>query len=350
MLKLSTRIKSAAVWTICLSVWLASVVALFGVSTACAAQQTFAQIANEVQPKMVKIFGAGGLRGLEAYQSGFLISADGDVLTSWTYVLDTEDVTVVLHDGRKFSAMLVGADPRLEIAVLRIEATELPYFDLQQAVTLSLADRVLAFSNLYGVATGNEPTSVQHGFVTAVAPLVAQRGSNRVPFDGDVYIVDAMTNNAGAAGGALTNSQGQLAGILGREVRDARNNVWLNYAVPIATLLDSIQKIKSGELIPRLASDELIPVPSPWTLPSLGISLVPDVLAKTPAFVDSVIPDSAAANAGMQSDDLILYVNERLVRSVKDVQRELTLISREVPISFTVQRDGELKVYSFDPM
>lgn len=315
----------------------------------CAAEQTFAQVATEVQPKMVKIFGAGGLRGLEAYQSGFLVSANGDVLTSWTYVLDTEDVTVVLHDGRKFSAMLLGADPRLEIAILRIEASDLPHFDLQQAVRLSLADRVLAFSNLYGVATGNEPTSVQHGFVTAVAPLVALRGTNRVPFDGEVYIVDAMTNNAGAAGGALTDSQGQLAGILGREVRDARNNVWLNYAVPIATLLESIQKIKAGELIPRLDPEELVPVPTPWTLQMLGIGLVPDVLAKTPAFVDTVALQSAAANAGMQSDDLVLYINERLVRSVKDVQQELTLISREIPISFTVQRDGELKVFSFDP-
>src|SRR5262245_36115917 len=101
---------------------------------------------------MVKIFGAGGLRGLESYQTGFLISAAGHVLTVWSYVLDSDVITVILDDGRKFDSKLVGADPRLEIAILKIEAADLPHFELREAVEGQPGTRVLAFSNLFGVA------------------------------------------------------------------------------------------------------------------------------------------------------------------------------------------------------
>ena len=107
-----------------------------------------------VQPCMVKIHGAGGLRGLESYQSGMLISAEGHILTVFSYVLDTETVRVVLDDGRRFDAKLLGADPHLEVAVLKIDAEDLPHFDLAEAAELQRGARVLAFSNLFGVATG----------------------------------------------------------------------------------------------------------------------------------------------------------------------------------------------------
>src|SRR5437764_9471514 len=96
--------------------WLVAILPLVYVANATAKVQaappSFAQICKDVQPKIVKIFGAGGYRGLEPYQSGFLISADGHVLTAWSYVLDTEVITVVLDDGRKYNGKLVGADPR----------------------------------------------------------------------------------------------------------------------------------------------------------------------------------------------------------------------------------------------
>ena len=87
----------------------------------------------QVQPKVVKIYGAGGFQGLEAYQSGMLISAEGHVLTVWSYVLDTDEVLVTLDDGRRFKAEVLGADPRLDLAVLKIDAVELPHFELAAA-------------------------------------------------------------------------------------------------------------------------------------------------------------------------------------------------------------------------
>ncbi|HVW37927.1 MAG TPA: serine protease, partial [Pirellulales bacterium] len=77
------------------------------------ASPSFAAVIRGVQPKIVKIYGAGGFRGLEPYQSGFLVSPAGHVLTAWSYVLDTDYITVTLDDGRKFEAKLLGADPRL---------------------------------------------------------------------------------------------------------------------------------------------------------------------------------------------------------------------------------------------
>jgi serine protease Do len=192
---------------------------------------TYVDAIAQTQPKMVKIFGAGGLRGLEAYQSGFLFSAEGHVLTAWSYVLDTDYTTVVLHDGRKFFCQVVGSDPRLEIAVLKIDATDLDHFDLDRSVRLESGQRVLAFSNLFGVAVGDEPASVLHGLVSVITTLNARRGTFQTPYRGPVYVLDAMANNAGAAGGALTDQQGQLAGILGKELRSSLNGTWLNYAV-----------------------------------------------------------------------------------------------------------------------
>ena len=110
---------------------------------------SFVDVARQVQPKVVKLYGAGGLRGLEAYQSGLLISGKGHVLTVWSYVLDADEVTVVLDDGRRFTAKHVAADPLTEIAVLKFDPgdEDVPHFDLAAAATAEPGARVLAFSN-----------------------------------------------------------------------------------------------------------------------------------------------------------------------------------------------------------
>ncbi|MCO6456550.1 MAG: serine protease [Pirellulaceae bacterium] len=303
---------------------------------------SFSQIVDIVQPKMVKIYGAGGIQGLESYQSGFLISAEGHVLTVWSYVLDTDLVTVILDDGRKYQAELVGADPRLEIAVLKIEAQDLAHFSLNQAVPIQAGDRVLAFSNLYGVATGDEPSSVLHGNVAATTSLSARRGAFETTYRGNVYVLDAMTNNPGAAGGALTDRRGQLAGILGKELRNSLTNTWLNYAVPAAELVPAVDDILAGKVRPR-GDDESARKPlDPVTLQALGIVLVPDVLSKTPPFIDRVIRETPADKAGLRADDLILFVNDRIASSCRAVRDELSYIDRIDEFRLTVQRGQEL--------
>lgn len=295
-----------------------------------------------VQPKVVKIYGAGGFQGLEAYQSGMLISAEGHVATVWSYVLDTEEIHVTLDDGRRYKATLLGADPRLEVAVLKIDAVELPHFELATAVAAEPGERVLAFSNLFGVATGDEPVSVQHGSVAAKTQLEARRGVFETTFRGPVYVLDAMTNNPGAAGGALTDYQGRLLGMLGKELRNSLSNTWLNYAVPIDQLTSTIDQIRTGKFV-RQPNEELNKKPEKaLNLDLLGLVLVPDVLDRTPPYIDAVRPGSPAAAADLRPDDLVLFVNSRLVQSCKALAADLSFVDRIDKVKITVIRGQDL--------
>lgn len=305
------------------------------------ASDGLARVIADAQPKMVKIHGAGGVRGLEAYQSGFLISADGHVLTVWSYVLDTDHLSVTLDDGRKFQAEVVNADPALELAVLKIDATDAAHFELAASVPAHVGSRVLAFSNLFGVATGEEPTSVQHGVLAAKTRLDARRGTFETPYHGAVYVLDAMTNNPGAAGGALLNQNGELLGMLGKELRSSQNNIWLNYAIPIHELRSTAERILEGKFerareVPPLAASEAA------SLPLIGVVLVPEVLERTPPYVDRVLASSPAAAAGVRPDDLIVFVGGTLVQSSKGLREELARTERDAPIKLMLLRGQEL--------
>ena len=309
---------------------------------------SYADVIVDVQPKVVKVFGSGGLRGLESYQSGFLISPDGFILTAWSYVLDTGDATIILDDGRKFTSEIVGADPRREIAVLKIEAEDLPHFPLAESVKLNPGSRVLAFSNLYGVATGDEPTSVLHGIVSGVTKLAARRGSFQTPYRGDVYVLDAMTNNAGAAGGVLTDSRGRLAGMLGKELRDSQTNIWLNYAMPISELRTSVESILTGKEIEDSSESNQLPEES-VDLDTLGVILIPNILRNTPPFVDMILPSSPASKTGIKSDDLIVLVNGKTVASQSSVHEFLREIDVVDSVRLTVMRGTDLIEFEIQP-
>ena len=314
-----------------------------------AAASSLADPVAAVQPRIVKIVGAGGLRGLEAYQSGFLISGAGHVLTAWSHVFDADAITVTLDDGRKFSGdLLVGADPVLGIAVVKLPVEDVPYFDLDKAATASNGSRVLAFSNLFGVATGNEPASVQRGVVAAVTNLAARRGVFKTLYAGPVYVVDAVTNNPGAAGGALTDLNGQLLALIGKELRNAQDNTWLNYAVPIGELRSAIDDIQAGKSRPYRGRPEHL-ARNPLSLVQRGVVLVPEVVDNTPPFVDAVIPGSVADRAGLLRDDLILFVDSVLVQSLDDVEAECRRIEQGAPVRLTVRRDQQLKVILLAP-
>lgn len=316
------------------------------------AAESIPQVAAQVAPKVVKIFGAGGRTGLEAYQSGFLISNEGHVLTAWSYVLDTDNVTVTLADGRNRTAELVGIDPTLEIAVLKLAAgsaaADLPHFKLAESASLERGARVLAFANLYGSARGDEVVSVQRGVVAGKSNLAAKRGTFRTPYQGEVYILDAITNNPGAAGGIVTDRRGQLVAMLGKELRSANDGAWLNYAVPMQVIAPSVEQILAGKTVGERPTGKPKKPARAHTLAGLGLSLVPDVLNKTPPYVDLVSPGGVASRAGMKPDDLVLFVNDRLVASSKVLVEELSQIPVEEAVRITVKRGLEVMEVTLD--
>jgi S1-C subfamily serine protease len=312
---------------------------------------SFGAIARQVQAKVVKLYGSGGLQGLEAYQTGLLISAEGHVLTVWSYVLDGDEVTAVLDDGRRFEAHHVAADPLTEIAVLKFDPGKdpLPYFDLSKAATAEPGARVLAFSNLFGIAVGNEPVSMLQGVLAAVAPLEARRGAFETPYRGEVYVVDVAANNPGAAGGALTDSRGRLLGMLGKELRSNITGTWLNYALPVKAFAPAAADILAGRFTPSSLSDVERP-DHPLSLAALGIVLVPDVVSRTPPYVDRVVPKSPAAQAGLRADDLLVMIDTQVTASCRDANELIRRFERDAAMRIAVLRDGNFLEFKLQAM
>lgn len=297
-------------------------------------------LVDRVQEKVVKLFGAGGAKGLESYQSGVLIGSGGYILTSWSTVLDVTSVRVVAYDGRRLNATVVGVDPPNEMALLKVDDAGLSGFELDTSLATRPGQRVFGVSNLFGIATGNEYCSVQKGVVMAVAPLTQRRGKTKSLYQGKVYVIDVMTNNPGAAGGALIDMQGRLIGILGKEIRDEQAGIWLNYALPLDVVQASMDRILKGNTSADLESIKT--VDKPHRLADLGLTLIPDVLAKTPAFVDQIRKGSIADRSGIQTNDLILLANDQRIDSRKSFERVLSTLNRADSFELLVQRGQEL--------
>lgn len=292
------------------------------------------------QEKVVKLYGAGGVRGLESYQSGIIIDNSGYIVTSWSTVLDVNKVRVVTFDGRRLDATVVGMDPQNELAVLKVEDAGLVGFDLATAGAATTGQRVFAISNLFGIAAGNESCSAQKGVIMATTPLTTRRGKIKSLYQGRVYVLDVMTNNPGASGGALVDLKGRLVGIIGKEIRDEQAGVWLNYALPMDVVKASVDRILSGKT--SVQESSLKAVAQPHRPSDIGITLIPDVLAKTPPFIDQVREGSAALRCGLQTNDLILLLNDQRVDSRKSLEKMLSTINRADSFYLLVQRGQEL--------
>ncbi len=339
---MQTGKRSGSVSGICCGLLLGWLVVGAAVSAAppVSPEQTIAGSARCV----VKLYGAGGVRGLEAYQTGILVSAAGHVVTVQSTVLDSDEIDCVLDDGRRYSATLLGCDPLRELAVLSIQGEDLPAFSWEQLPRVAPGTRVFALSNLFGVAVGDERVSVQHGVVSGVVPLDARRGAHEAPYRGDVYILDCTTNNPGSAGGAVVDWRGRLLGMLGKELRATTSGIWLNYALPVDEVEQGYRSVLAGQGTSPTPTAEaaLDSVAMRFDPQLLGVVFVPDLLDRTPPFVESVRSGSAAAAAGLRTDDLVVAVNGRSVSSRTGVQHILAELATGDRVQFTVVREGSI--------
>ncbi len=301
-------------------------------------------LAATALPRVVKIYGAGNSGGLEAYQSGVLVSPDGHVATAWSYVLDADPV-VVLADGRRFESTVVGFEPTLELAVLKIDAGDLPFFELPKSDDGPSADwgmPVLAISNLFGIATGSEPASVMTGHIAARMEL-GRDSPLQTPYRGPILLLDLVANNPGAAGGAVVDSSGRLVGMLGKELRDTATGAYINYALPAEQLRGRIADILAGRvrLLPA-DQDPALPRDRSHDFDTLGLVLVPDVLETTPAYVDAIDNATPAGTAGLRVNDLILMVDDRRVPHQRALREALRRTDRRDDVVLLIQRGTEI--------
>ena len=208
---------------------------------------------------------------------------------------------------------------------------------------------MLAFSNAFKVATGDEPVSVFHGVVAARSTLTARRGAFESPYNGPVYVLDAVTNNAGAAGGIVATWDGRLVGMIGKELRNTQTNTWLNYVIPIEELRDIVGQIVSGRFTHKKTDDDEPSAAASskkralsYDASDFGIITIPDVVARTPAYIDRILPESLADKAGLKTNDLVLFVGDNIVQSCRALKEELGRLESGDQLTIVVRREDQL--------
>jgi serine protease Do len=152
-----------------------------------------------------------------------------------------------------------------------------------------------------------------------------------------VYVVDASANNPGAAGGALTDSQGRLLGMLGKELRSNLTDTWLSYALPVAAFAPTVEDILAGRFTPTELKEAERPT-NALTFAALGIVLVPDVVNRTPPYIDRVLPNSPASAAGLRPDDLVVMINSQVASSRRQAVDLTERLERDAAVRIGVLR------------
>jgi serine protease Do len=296
----------------------------------------FAPAVEAAQRRTVKIFGAGIGRS-PGYASGIVVSDSGEILTTQGVFLAGDNLRVVLHDGTTYPAQVVRRSQALQAALLKIDAKTSDCFELSDKPAAEKGDWVLGVSNAFKVAEGAEPLSVNVGVLSLRTRLDARRGYQDFPYDGDVYLIDAITSNPGAAGGAVINVEGKLVGMIGKVIESRATNTRLNYAIPA----DVLKRFVEGKDVetPLAAADT---PPMPGEKAELGIRLFNLGGRKSPAYVDRVLPGSPAAQAGLKTDDLIVSIGGQVVRDSGDYRRIVDALRPGSEIVIEVKRKNEL--------
>lgn len=340
------------------------------------AADTFEKVCRDVNTKTVKIFGPGGFQRLNTFGTGILISPEGHVLTVANPLIDqrAKDLVVHLYDGRRFRAVVLAVEPELDAAIIKVvknaddpplkpTGLDLPHFDFDAAAKRPPAapgDWILGFSNQFEIALRDEPVSVQRGVVAAYTTLDARKGGFDFPYTGKVYVVDAITNNPGAAGGPLTDRQGNLLGVIGRELENNQTDTWINYAIPAhavaeVTIKESVNgkdetktvSLKFPEFV-QLGMAGKYKTVTRTDSPVIqrvytGIVFVPNVLPRTPAYIEAVIPNSPAEKAKLEPDDLISFVDGRPIGSINEFTAYLEArVKPGTKLQLDVRRKGQL--------
>lgn len=265
--------------------------------------------------------GRGGDMPFRSQGSGFIISSDGLILTNAHVVREAKEVTIKLSDRREFRARVLGADPVTDVAVLRIDGRNLPVVRLGDAQQLQVGDPVLAIGSPFGF----EQTATQ-GIVSAKGRSLP--GDTAVPF----IQTDAAVN-PGNSGGPLFDGSGAVVGINAQIYSQSGGYQGLAFAIPINVAL----KVKDQIVANGRASHARLGV----NVQDLNQALAESFGLDRPdgALIAKVMPNSAAASAGLLAGDVVTEINgEPIVRS-GDLSSRISLLAPGETVRLKVWRD-----------
>jgi serine protease Do len=286
---------------------------------------------DESQPRMVKVYGASAGR-VDGYSTGIIVSGEGHVLTTQGVFLDGMQVRIVTSDGQTHSASVLKRDRVHQVALLKIAAETPEFFELADELVAEKGDWVVAVSNAFKVAEKTEALSATLGVVSLNSSIEARLNKRDFAYRGDVVLVDCITSNPGAAGGAVVTLDGKLVGMIGKVINSSETNTRLNYAVPSSQLLKFFEGQES-----EIAETETETVKG-----ELGIKLFKLGGRNNPAYIDRVVRNGAAAEAGLQSDDMIITIAGEKIGTVKDYQEAIESLVADQEVLIIVKRGREL--------
>jgi len=274
-----------------------------------------------------ELFPHGAPREFESKSlgSGFIISADGYILTN-AHVVDSADkITVKLNDKREFRAEIIGADRKTDIALLKIEASNLPQVTQGDPNKLRVGEWVVAIGSPFGFES-----SVTAGIVSAKGRSLAQE--NYVPF-----IQTDVAINPGNSGGPLFNMQGEVVGINSQIYSRTGGYMGLSFAIPIDVATDISNQLKDTGKVSRGRIGVMIQEVTKELAESFG-------LAKPGgALVTLVQKSGPAEKAGIKTKDVIMKFDGKAVSTSSDLPRIVGATKPGSKVSVQVWRNGSTK-------
>ena len=258
-----------------------------------------------------------------ALGSGFIISADGYILTNNHVVEEAEKIEIELTDGRKFTAEIIGTDSDSDVAVVKIDAKDLSFLELADSDTLEVGEWVLAIGN---------PLGLSHTVTAGIVSAKGRSGFRLATFENFIQTDAAI--NFGNSGGPLINLDGKVVGI-NSAIAGATGNIGIGFAIPINMakyVYD--QLIKSGTVERGLLG--VIPQTlNPDNAEAFGLKDTKGVI------ISDVEPDSAADKAGLKTYDVILEINGVAVESGDALRNRIAMFKPGTEVELTIWRDGK---------
>ncbi len=256
--------------------------------------------------------------------SGFIISQDGYIVTNNHVVGDADRLRVTLQDGRKFDAKTIGSDPQTEIALIKVDAKDLPTLPLGDSDKLRVGEWVLAIGNPFGLSH-----SVTSGIVSARG-----RGNVGIVDYADFIQTDAAIN-PGNSGGPLLNMRGEVIGMNTAIVSRTGGNNGVGFSIPVNMVKYIVDQLRDHGSITRgylgISIQDLTPDLAKW----FGIPEGHGVL------VADVAKDSPAERAGLHRDDVILEMNGKPIDEIGSFRSHVSTSPSGKPIELTLVRKGE---------